>query len=390
MSCLYCNRPGPFTDEHILTRAFSGPGEDWVLKDLVCDPCNQLFRTYERAWTSAPGEATARIFFGPAGRNRAGQAYQVHPSEHIFFVSPDDPVAYEVDILRGIEPRFRPQFVLAPTGLMLRASSMDDVARFKTALDAFLPNRREITVQKRRFHGDNRFRIAVLSKDDTFSIERFEMRRKPAEAWYDRFPEGLQVGRDPRVSVDAHGRLRVRAERLRDISGLFSTLIGQGRVSDTGGSYEAGRYKLAVRSVYDISKVQRAIAKTAVNFAVATQGADSIAADSFRPILDYCIGRKNAPTTTPFVGSLDGPSGIAQVDAAVPEVHALALTSNGRKIVGLVRLYGGPIYRVHLGPAPMGARPFTECVWIDYEGPGRVRPFTYPAKRSFAGQAEAK
>src|SRR4051812_9013903 len=82
--CIYCDRPGPFDDEHVLARAFAGPGENWMLKDLVCRKCNHLFSTYERAWTSAPGEAAARIHWGPAGRERKGVAYQVHPSEHVF------------------------------------------------------------------------------------------------------------------------------------------------------------------------------------------------------------------------------------------------------------------------------------------------------------------
>jgi hypothetical protein len=43
-----------------------------MLKDLVCGECNKLFSTYERAWTSAPGEAIARIYWGPAGRKRKG------------------------------------------------------------------------------------------------------------------------------------------------------------------------------------------------------------------------------------------------------------------------------------------------------------------------------
>lgn len=95
--CVYCGSKGPFTDEHVLARAFAGPGENWMLKDLVCGECNKLFSTYERAWTSAPGEAAARIHWGPAGRKRKGVAYQAHPSENIFLMVKDDPISYEAD-----------------------------------------------------------------------------------------------------------------------------------------------------------------------------------------------------------------------------------------------------------------------------------------------------
>jgi hypothetical protein len=110
--CVYCGSAGPFTDEHVLARAFAGPNENWMLKDLVCAKCNNLFSTYERAWTSAPGEAYARIHWGPAGWKRKGAAYQAHPSENIFLMINGDPILYEADILRGSQPRLRPQIIL--------------------------------------------------------------------------------------------------------------------------------------------------------------------------------------------------------------------------------------------------------------------------------------
>lgn len=30
---VYCGSKGPFTDEHVLARAYAGPGENWMLKD---------------------------------------------------------------------------------------------------------------------------------------------------------------------------------------------------------------------------------------------------------------------------------------------------------------------------------------------------------------------
>jgi hypothetical protein len=121
--CVYCGSEGPFTDEHVLARAFAGPGENWMLKDLVCGECNKLFSTYERAWTSAPGEAAARIHWGPAGRRRKGVAYQAHPSENIFLMIKDDPISYEADILRGTEPRLRAQMISATDRLFAVAGA---------------------------------------------------------------------------------------------------------------------------------------------------------------------------------------------------------------------------------------------------------------------------
>jgi hypothetical protein len=133
MACIYCGSAGPFDDEHVLARAFAGPGENWMLHELVCAKCNRLFSTYERAWTSAPAEAMARIYWGPAGRERDGRAYQVHPSEHVFLVTQDDPVSYEVDILRGIQPRLRAQLILTDAGPSVHASAEKDFERLAAA-----------------------------------------------------------------------------------------------------------------------------------------------------------------------------------------------------------------------------------------------------------------
>lgn len=371
MSCIYCHSVGPFTDEHVLARAFAGPGENWMLVNLVCSTCNKLFSTYERAWTCAPGLAEARIFWGPQGRKRQGVAYQVHPSEHAFFVSSSDPVSYEVDILPGFQPRFRPQFVLTANGLLLRASDMSDVKRFQKALTLFL-NKREITVQKRR---SNSFRIAIFSLQDDFHVERIELRSKPVGAWLDGFPLVPGVASDPRVSVDARGNLRIRATSMKQAGGLMAALIAQGNVTSSEGTILAGDYQVAVRSRYEPEKVFRAVAKTVVNYAVDTFGPAWMAAHEFRPILDYCLRRIGDPPGAPFVGVLDSQSGIRAIDDLQPDCHALALACGRGRVIGLVRLYGGTVWRVHLGPAPTGTTPFTRSLLIDYNGKGRVPPF---------------
>lgn len=370
MPCIYCHSIGHFTDEHILARAFAGPGKDWMLIDLVCAACNKLFSTYERAWTSAPDEAMARIYWGPSGRERQDVAYQIHPSEHVFLISDVDPIAYEVDILRGLHPHFRPQIVLTSSGAIPHASDASDLPRFMKALDAFL-NKREITVQKQR---SNSFRIATMASRDDFRVEGMELRSRPAGAWLDRFPPLQGVARDPRVSVDAHGRLRIRAASMKQASAMMQAILAQGTLSAPGGTVQAGEYLVAVRSKLVPSKVNRAVAKTLVNYATDEFGSAWIGGKAFRPILDYCLGRIGDDPNAPFVGVLNRPSGIREVDEAPPNRHVLALAAGRGRVVGLVRLYGSSTWRVHLGPAPAGTTPFKRSVWIDFNGPGRVPP----------------
>lgn len=112
IDCLYCGKPGPPSREHVLTRAFAGGGEDWLLVDAVCRRCNTLvFSGDERAWTAAPPFADARCGLGPVGRTRRGRAYVFHPAERIFLSLAGDSIAYEVDVLPRFATRYRPQLI---------------------------------------------------------------------------------------------------------------------------------------------------------------------------------------------------------------------------------------------------------------------------------------
>lgn len=376
MACFYCSSMGPFNDEHVLARAFAGGGENWMLRDdKVCKACNTLFSTYERAWTSAPGESIARSYWGPSGREREGRAYQVHPSEHVFLIANGDPVSYEADILRGIEPRLRAQVIATADTLAVHASAEEDFARLAKASQAFLRDR-EITVQKRREPGPLRFRVAVFSGDADFSIERIELRSKPTPVWLDRFPIGMPVAADPRLSIDAFNRLRLRATGLKQAASFLRRLLADPLSAAPAHALQPGSYQVAVRSRHDTPRVLRAVAKTAVNYAADEFGAGWISEPGFRPVLDYCLGKCEDPPGAPFVGLLERPSGILAIDKAPPERHALALASDGRRVIALIRLYGGGVWRVHLGPAPKGTGCFQRAVWIDYNGVGRVPPLS--------------
>ncbi len=376
MACFYCGSLGPFNDEHVLARAFAGGGENWMLRDdKVCKVCNTLFSTYERAWTSAPGESIARIYWGPSGREREGRAYQVHPSEHVFVIAQGDPVSYEADVLRGIVPRLRAQVVATADTIAIHASVQEDFARLATASGAFLRDR-EITVQKRREPGPLRFRVAVFSSDANFRITRIELRSRPAPVWLDRFPVGMPVAADPRLSIDAFNRLRLRATGLKQAAAFLRRLIAEPLSTAPAHTWQPGSYQVAVSSRHDAPRVLRAVAKTAVNYAADEFGTDWISVPGFRPILDYCLGRREDPPGAPFVGVLQRASGMPAIDQAPPERHALALASDGRRVIGLIRLYGGAVWRAHLGPAPEGTGRFQRAVWIDYNGVGRVAPLS--------------
>lgn len=371
MECIYCQKSRQFSDEHVLSRALAGGGEDWMLIDTVCSVCNALFSRFERAWTGAPGIAIMRIAFGPAGRTRRGQAYQFHPSEMMFLEAADDPVAYEVDILPGVAPRLRYQVIATDTDVFPVVSSNDDVARFEAAWNAFIRNP-EVTIQKVQIAGAAVYKVARLTLHGEPAIVGVDRRSKPAAAWWDTFGDGFHRSRDSRMSLDPFGRIRFRTRRFRDIPVLLGRIFAAGEIGSSGRVYGAGEYRIACRELYEKNKVERAVAKTLVNYMIDKVGLSYARDAAFRPLLDYCIGGPDPHQNGPFVGFVPGQIGIGSFDGLSVERHGLALASDGERVGGFLKLYGGSyVYRVHLGRSP-DSRAFVHTTSIDYNGPGRV------------------
>jgi hypothetical protein len=275
MTCIYCGGPGPFTAEHVLTRAFVGDGENLTLNDLVCRTCNtRRFSPCEREWTAFPGLAMARIHFGPAGRRRKGERYRVHPGEQIYLVADDDPLAYEVEILDGIEPRIRAQVIGLQHGLMACAALAADGDKLTAVIDAFVVER-DITAYKHRDPSrEKRFLIATVGKRPSsrqLEVVHYEWRKSPTNVWLDRFPATpLQEPFYARMSVDQDDRLRIRAENIETAVTMFDRILHEKPSLGRGATYQGGKYQIVVNSSTNLCMVDRALAKTAFNLAIHT------------------------------------------------------------------------------------------------------------------------
>ena len=373
--CIYCREDKPFTDEHVLTRAFAGQGENWTLNDIVCGDCNAAFSVCERAWTSSPGVAEARIYHGPAGRKRKGQSYRVHPAGHVYMIQEDDPIAYEAEVLDGLEPRLRPQIVWTGHDLIATSPDIENAPRLFTAYNKFNQNL-ELTVYKRpNTTKSNRFLIATLGSapGKRFpSIVGYQWRDQPAFAWLDPFP--VRPSRQPffcRASVDQDDRLRIRADNI-ETAVLFLQDIQNKESIGTGAREFAPGYKVHFEFLHDQPKMNRAIAKTSFNLAIKLLGADFMSHSSFDACRTYCWTGEGDNPHHPFVGYIVEEEDIARLPIHLrvrnERQHVLMLTSNGQRLLGLIRLYGGPVLRTHLGETNIGA--FEKYVVVDYGGNG--------------------
>ena len=70
-SCIYCDGPGPFSDEHVIPAGLGGDDNRFLLKDMVCKECNtNRFSPLELEFLRSSPIAIARLFQQRHGRKR--------------------------------------------------------------------------------------------------------------------------------------------------------------------------------------------------------------------------------------------------------------------------------------------------------------------------------
>jgi hypothetical protein len=102
--CIYCKDSiGPFTREHVFP--YSLGGGEWILQDLVCEDCNNLFSSLEREFARKSIEGMQRTAFGPEGRDIApsGRRVPLYASG-IFYLPNDSNLVLEGGLELGFKP----------------------------------------------------------------------------------------------------------------------------------------------------------------------------------------------------------------------------------------------------------------------------------------------
>ncbi|HEY5803343.1 MAG TPA: hypothetical protein VIT90_06620 [Lysobacter sp.] len=68
--CLYCGRPGPYSDEHVVSAGLGGDDSAWMLRGCVCSRCNtSTFSKLEAHVLKASPIGLARLFMQPTTRD---------------------------------------------------------------------------------------------------------------------------------------------------------------------------------------------------------------------------------------------------------------------------------------------------------------------------------
>lgn len=347
-TCIYCEGPEPFSDEHVFPAGMGGDDEDYILRDLVCQACNtKAFSPLEAQLMRHSPVGLARLLHQPTGRKRGSKASAT--SVNFTLCELTDPVSGEVveaGLLPGGAATVLPQIQIRGDAIRLSVSSDPDVDRFLASLRELLGT--EVTlIRKVAIRGRHQFELERLAWHDGRYQSR-EMRVIP------KIPKGLQglwmepwtLGEQsasgwPRLFQRATGQCVLRlpgetdaAEFLRIVRRQLDSFVNPERRAIESPHLHGG---IDMRP----GDVFRAMLKIGVNFACHEYGEQVARSPGFRRIKDVILRGTEMIPPTPMEGML-----AAQFTNGGRDVHRVVLLPSAagqRKanlMVGL-QLYGG-------------------------------------------------
>lgn len=110
-SCIYCEGPGPFSDEHVISAGLGGDDNRFLLKEMVCEECNtKRFSPLELEFLRNSPIALARIFSQKQGRKRGTKDNSTKLSASVKNIIDKNGRPLEADFENG-RAEIRPQFI---------------------------------------------------------------------------------------------------------------------------------------------------------------------------------------------------------------------------------------------------------------------------------------
>ncbi len=397
--CIYCLKTAStekFSKEHVLTRAFSGSGENWTLVDTVCGECNVLFSAFETHWTHNAIESVMRNFSGPVGRSKKSKNKRMQPTEidHLYIIQRNDPLVYESGFSFPNEFYFRPQIIENGGGLLSLAADQEDAAVLQSAINDLLSSG-EVELC-RPIDGKKTFKIAKLSVDVSgkrWSVDSERVEDNPQGYWIRCYPDppevkgidGIEGHLTPRCAVDDKKRIYFRVERSLEVAKLLDDLLQGKKTSQQHPSVNSpDDQTMALRVQIKLPLVYRAVLKTGLNM-VAHLADASMARDTVFNDLRSMVLDKQADNEVMKRCNLLNDSSQALGRAGFPPPvdsgqHRLMLDIFRGNLCFRMRLYGHLGYECVLAPATADIQSAisTARVVVDFDSTGIRKVVAWP------------
>ncbi|WP_230503779.1 HNH endonuclease [Janthinobacterium sp. FW305-128] len=233
-TCIYCSRPGPFTDEHVFCAGLGGDDNTFLLRELVCKKCNEeTFSPLEAAFLRASPEAIGRAFLQTHGRKRSGKARATEApllqctTTSVLLPDSDEPV--EAVFGRGGVVSILPKFILTGNNMGSRAATSEDLAVFCHELISYLSADELVAIRKEHASGGASFVVTtyIFSCDKYIESSSSVLRKAPKTGFWIECSGGeLEPEEMRRTELvrNSNGHTVVRLKNEGELSGLLGRL----------------------------------------------------------------------------------------------------------------------------------------------------------------------
>jgi hypothetical protein len=397
--CIYCLKTKTeveFSDEHVLTRAFCGQGQNWTLKDMVCTQCNGALSVFESHWTQSAVESVMRNFSGPLGRSKKGRGRR-QPTEinHLYLVQAEDPLAYEAGFAFPNDFYVRPQVLQTEEGLLSVATNEQEGLALQEAMQKSLSARIINIVEPNDSKPHRTYsvtRLELNEKARAYTVLDTRVTEEPSGIWFRRYPDpptvcdfaGLERLLTPRLALDDRGRLYFRAARTPDAA-KFLSLLHQRKAAPAKPARAVAPEDQTLRLgiITRLPHVFRAVLKTGLNLIADSFGPDVAMDSAFSELRDILFDDNKDDAVMrrcKFLGrswSLFNLGRSAFPPPADSRQHRLMLDFHRGQLRVRLRFYGSLGYEGVLAPATtqLRAAVSTKRFVVDYETTG-IRPLS--------------
>lgn len=374
--CIYCEGPGPFSDEHVISAGLGADDDRYLLVDMVCKRCNtDVFAKLEREVLRSSPIALARAFMQPHGRNRGKRTTAPGVQARHKQMANASGYSDEFDFGPQAKPIVLPQLkITGEKSYDSTAAGPDELRNFVTCLSDLLQGDQIICIRKRGPEHELRYEaITMLRSDKTFTRQvESSFRAKPPRGglWLERYDNADAGKVIPAATIfqNLTGSivLKTSSATVEDALNFFARAVEQFSF-DAQVTRDVEGPIVSVGMTVTVGMMERVIAKIGMNLLAYYMGRDYVTDPGFRQIKDSIL------TGTPHVVSdiVDNARIKAILNAAPANHHVLYLKTTSQAgdrvtISMIAHLYGAPVWICLAWNVPKPHLPFPVFFLVDY------------------------
>ncbi|WP_426054692.1 hypothetical protein [Janthinobacterium sp. PSPC2-1] len=367
-TCIYCSRPGPFTDEHVFCAGLGGDDNTFLLRELVCKKCNEeIFSPLEAAFLRTSPEAIGRVFIQNHGRKRSGRARNTEApllqcrTASILLPDSDEPA--EAVFGRGGTVSILPKFILSGERLDSRAAEPEDRAAFCHEVISFLSADELVTTRKVHAASGATYSVTTYRfycNKYIFSSSSI-LKKAPKKCVWVECSEGElepEAKRRTELVRNSNGHTLVRVKHEDELCDLFERLrrniVTFKAIADNKTESKPVINPLVSLTIQsNLDARARVLAKIGVNLCAFSSGRNVVCHDGFSEIKRKIVYGEDEIALQSFIVDESSPVFLKMFDVVPKTKHFVSIMlvpmENGtNKLSMFVRLYGASFIHITL------------------------------------------